>query len=178
MSTPEETRLARLAPRAIIGLEIWGDVVAAGARLAAALDGETPPVGRSTPLAHHWRLMGVEPRAWRLVGPLGGLEAKLARAETALGLEGAATDLTGSQVHLRLVGPRWREALMIGGVFDAEDPAFGQGATVATLLHQTPVRYDVFAPEGVDILVPPSFADDLADHLGAVLHRIAAMSAA
>jgi len=42
-----------------------------------------------------WRALRVEPTVWWLVGPLVGVRAIVARLETALQADGAATDLTG-----------------------------------------------------------------------------------
>jgi len=50
---------------------------------------------------------------------------------------------------------------MVGGVFDAEDPAFRPGSTAGTVLHHAGVRYDVVDDGHVHILVASIYADDL-----------------
>jgi heterotetrameric sarcosine oxidase gamma subunit len=89
-----------------------------------------------------------------------------------LGEDGAAIDLSGGFAGLEIVGPGWRELLMVGGVFDAEDPAFGPGSTAGTILHHAGVRYDVIDDDRVHILVAPSYALDLLDHLRVAASRL------
>ena len=158
-------RIERAPPRALIAVEVWSDAAAAAARLAAALGGGLPGLNRSADLAGGWRTIRVEPTVWWLSGPLDGLADRLERLEVALGDDGAATDLSGGFVVLSLAGAGWRERLMFGGVFDAEDPGFGPGSTAGTLLHHVAVRYDVRGEEKVDVHLAPSYADDLLHHL-------------
>ena len=141
-----------LPAAALIAVDAWGDTPAALARIGAALtDG--------------WRTIRVEPTVWWFSGPLPDTGSALARIVEALGEDGAATDLSGGFEQLEVSGPGWRTALMFGGVFDAEDPAFGVGATAGTLLHNTAVRYDVTRADAVEIYVAPSYAEDLLHHL-------------
>jgi heterotetrameric sarcosine oxidase gamma subunit len=169
-----ETRatVVALEPAAQIAVEIWSGLDGAAARLGRTLGGGLPDLRGSTDLAGGWRGLRVEPTVWWLVGPLAGLDAGLAAVEAALGEDGAAVDLSGGFVRLEVVGPGWRELLMIGGVFDAEDPAFGPGATAGTVLHHASVRYDVIDDRRVHILVAPSYARDLLEHLHAAAARL------
>jgi heterotetrameric sarcosine oxidase gamma subunit len=160
-----------LGPAALIAIDLWSGIDDAGARLGAAL-GALPGLLRSTDLTGGWRALRVEPTVWWLTGPLAGLDATLCAVEAALGEDGAAVDLSGGFARLEVDGPAWRELLMVGGVFDAEDPAFGPDSTAGTILHHVGVRYDVVHDRRVHILAPPSYAHDLLEHLRAAAARL------
>ena len=170
--TDARTTVEALAPAALVAVDVWGDFEAAAARLGQALGGEMPGLLRSTELAGGWRAVRVEPTLWWLAGPLDGLAAGLGALEAALGEAGAAVDLSGGVARLEVAGPGWRELLMFGGVFDAEDPAFGPGSTAGTVLYHASVRYDVIDDRRVHILVAPSYARDLLAHLRAAAARL------
>jgi heterotetrameric sarcosine oxidase gamma subunit len=161
--------VAILEPAALIAFDLWSDVDAARGRIGAALGGALPGLGRSGDLAGGWRAIRVEPSVWWLTGPLGDLDAQMARLEAAIGGDGAATDLSGGFARVAVSGDDWRAPLMIGGVLDAEDPAFGAGSTAGTILHHIGVRHDVVADRLVHIHVAPSYAADLVDHLRAAV---------
>jgi heterotetrameric sarcosine oxidase gamma subunit len=110
---------------------------------------------------------------WWLAGPLERLDETLDRTTTTLAEDGAATDMSGAFARLAIRGPHWRELLMIGGVFDAEDSRFAPGCTAGTVLHHTAVRYDVVASDQVILYVAPSYAADLLHHLRAGASRSA-----
>lgn len=148
-------------PAALIAVEIWSDPGATTARLAAALGGPLPDIGAATDLTEAWRAIRIEPTVWWLSGPLADLDDALARAAAAVAGDGAVADLSGAFERLRIAGPNWRAALMIGGVFDAESPGFTVGSTVGTILHHVAVRYDVIAEGAVHVFVAPSYAADL-----------------
>jgi heterotetrameric sarcosine oxidase gamma subunit len=157
-------------PRALIAFDLWSN--AATARIGATLGAALPGPNRSADLPGGWRAIRVEPTVWWLSGPLTDLDTCLARLESALGDDGAATDLSGGFIVLALDGPGWREALMFGGVFDAESSTFGPGSTAGTLLHHVAVRYDVRREERVDVHLAPSYAEDLLHHLRSVAPRV------
>jgi heterotetrameric sarcosine oxidase gamma subunit len=169
--TEAPTTIERLGPEALIAIDVWSRFDAASRNLGQALGGALPELLRSGGLAGGWRAVRVEPTVWWLSGPL-GLEAGLGAVEAALGGDGAAVDLSGGFARLEVAGPGWRELLMIGGVFDAEDPAFGPGSTAGTVLYHAGVRYDVVDDRRVQILVAPSYADDLLAHLRAAATRL------
>lgn len=171
--TDGPTTVEATPPAALIAFDLWSNPGAAEGRIGEALGGRLPGPGRSAALADAWRAIRVEPTVWWLAGPPETLPATVARLESALQADGAATDLTGGFARLRLVGPNWRELLMIGGVFDAESADFGPDSTVGTLLHHIGVRYDVVAEDEVHIHVAPSYADDLLRHLRAAASRLA-----
>jgi heterotetrameric sarcosine oxidase gamma subunit len=164
-SSPARTGVTRLDPCALIAVEIWSDHAACRDRLGAALSGTVPAFGGASDLPGGWRMVSVEPTVWWLRGPLGDLETGLARVEAALSADGAATDLTGGFARLGLHGPDWREILMSGGVFDAEDPGFGSGRTAGTILHHASGRIDVTGDSAAELYVIPSQAADLLDLL-------------
>jgi len=155
----------------MFAFELWSDAEAAAARIGGALGGPLPALNRSMDLSYGWRAIRVEPTVWWLSGPLADLDRQLARLEAALGEDGAAVDLSGGFVRLAVSGAAWRELLMIGGVFDAENPAFGTGATAGTLLHHAGVRYDVIAEDCVHIYLAPSYAEALLAHLRSAAAR-------
>lgn len=170
--TDAPTTVRALGPAALIAVDVWSGLDAAAARLGEALGGEMPGLLGSADLGDGWRAVRVEPTVWWLAGPPTAVEAGLAAMETALGEDGAAVDLSGGFARLEVAGPAWRELLMIGGVFDAEDFAFGAGATAGTILHHAGVRYDVVDDHRVHILVAPSFAQDLLAHLRTAAARL------
>lgn len=170
--TETPATIERLGPAALIAVDVWSRFDAACRRLVEALGGPLPGLLRAADLADGWRAVRVEPTVWWLSGPLAGLEATVGALEAALGEDGAAVDISGGFARLEVAGPRWRELLMIGGVFDAEDPAFGPGSTAGTVLYHAGVRYDVVDDRRVHVLVPPSYAHDLLHHLRATAARL------
>jgi heterotetrameric sarcosine oxidase gamma subunit len=170
--TDRRTTAAALGPLALIAVDVWSGFDEAAQRLGMALGGALPGLLGSVELPGGWRALRAEPTVWWLTGPLAALGAVLATAEAALGEDGAAIDLSGGFAGLEIVGPAWRELLMVGGVFDAEDPAFGPGSTAGTILHHADVRYDVIDDDRVHILVAPSYALDLLDHLRVAASRL------
>jgi heterotetrameric sarcosine oxidase gamma subunit len=168
------TTVETLDPAAVIAIDLWSDYDEARGRAGAALGGALPGRLGSADLTGGWRALRVEPTVWWLTGPLEGLEGAVAALEAALGEDGAAVDLTGGLIRLEVAGPGWRELLMIGGVFDAENPAFGPGSTAGTILHHVGVRYDVVDDDRVHIFVAPSYAHDLLQRLRAVAARLEA----
>jgi len=170
--TDPRANVTTLEATALIAVDVWSNLDTAAARLGDALGGSLPGLLESTDLAGGWRALRVEPTVWWLVGPLAGLEKRLGAIEAALEADGAAVDLSGGFARLAVAGAAWRELLMVGGVFDAEDPAFGSGSTAGTVLHHAGVRYDVVDDGRVHILVAPSYAHDLLAHLRAAAARL------
>jgi hypothetical protein len=66
--------------------------------------------------------------------------------------------------------------MMIGGVFDAESPAFGPDCIAGTVIHHPPVRPDVIDGKTVDAYTPPSYAAELAHHWKVAARRIAVVA--
>ncbi len=152
LQTPEPSRLLRF--------EIWSGHKATQARMAKALGGPVPGVGKSAELGA-LRLIWVEQNTWLVRTHPADADQTLATLTAALGKDGSATDMSGALRRLRISGPGWRTLLTIGGVFDAENPGFGPGSMAGTIVAHSPVRYDVISEDCVDAYTPPSYASDL-----------------
>jgi heterotetrameric sarcosine oxidase gamma subunit len=153
-----------LPSESLIQIEVWGDLAAVERRLGASL----PKAGRSATL-NAARVMWWEPKVWLVRGT----SADLA---TVLDDDGAAIDVTGAFSRLRIAGPAWRELMMVGGVFDAESPAYGPDCIAGTVIHHLPVRLDVIDGQTVDAYTPPSYAAELAHHWKVAARRIAVVA--
>jgi heterotetrameric sarcosine oxidase gamma subunit len=144
----------------LVQIEVWGDLAAVEQRLGASL----PKAGRSTTL-NGARVMWWEPKVWLVRSASADLAQVLAE-------DGATIDVAGAFTRLRITGAAWRELLMIGGVFDAESPAFAPDCIAGTVIHHLPVRLDVIDPQRVDAYTPPSYAAELAHHWEVAARRI------
>ena len=142
-------------PATLIALTLWDSVA------VIALDLPAPGYARDGP---EGRVLWWEPNTYlvRARSAEGGMA--MTRLTQTIGAAGAITDLSGAFSRFRLSGPSWRELLMIGGVFDAEAPAFGPGRVVGTILHHIAVRLDVLEDDTVEAYVPPSYAASLHGH--------------
>jgi len=156
----DRLEIAVLPSEPLTHIEVWGDVAAVERRLGAPL----PKAGQSVTLGAS-RVMWWEPKVWLVRG------ASTDWAEI-LTEDGAAIDVTGAFSRLRITGPEWRELLMIGGVFDAESPAFAPDCIAGTVIHHLPVRLDVIDAQTVDAYTPPSYAAELAHHWEVSARRI------
>jgi heterotetrameric sarcosine oxidase gamma subunit len=125
---------------------------------------ELPTAGKSITLTSA-RILWWEPKVWLVRGS----DLDLADA---LADDGAAIDISGAFTRLRITGGAWRDLLMIGGVFDAESPAFAPGCIAGTVIHHLPVRLDVVDPQTVDAYTPPSYAAELAHHWETAARRM------
>ncbi len=110
-------------------------------------------------------LLRVEPRRWWL------LDAREADLTAMIGARGAWAPIGGGLVRATLTGPGWRSLLMVAGLFDAEDPAFGTGAVAATVIHHVPVRIAVVGETSCDVYCAASYAPTLAGLWGSVIGR-------
>jgi heterotetrameric sarcosine oxidase gamma subunit len=165
------TRVELMPSAALIAFELWGGGDPGVSRIGRMLGGALPELRRSADMAGGWRAIRLEPTVWWLSGPFADLDSQFARLEAMLGDQGAATDLSGAFVCIAVAGPAWRKVLMIGGVFDAEDPTFGPGSTAGTILHRVGVRHDVVARDHVNVYVAPSYAEHLLTLLRASARR-------
>jgi heterotetrameric sarcosine oxidase gamma subunit len=162
-----------LPPAGLIELHVWGDLGRAMTRVADVLGAPLPAPGHAADVGAGWRAIRIGPARWRLAGPLEEIDARLERFDQALAPDGAAIDLSGGFARLRIVGDGWRSLLMIGGVFDAEDLAFGPGCTAATVLRHVAVRYDVVGEDTVDVWLAPSTLEDCLHGLRAAAAHLA-----
>lgn len=101
-----------------------------------------------------------EPRRWWIFAS----EADVAPLMESLGEYGAITPIGSGIALASLVGPGWREILMIGGWFDAEAPDFATGATAGTLLGHVSVRLNVVSAEQCDVYFGASYLEEMQHH--------------
>jgi heterotetrameric sarcosine oxidase gamma subunit len=147
------TTITALDPAPLHAVEIWSNPQAVAARVEAALGMALPPMGQTTE-SHALTLMRFEPTVWLAEGDVSSLV-------TLPGEDGAITAIGGSVVRVRIAGPGWREVLMEGGVFDAENAAFAPGCCAATIIDHVNVRLFVESADAVRIYVPSSYAAGL-----------------
>lgn len=133
--------------------EIWSEPTTVAARFEAAFGTGLPRMGRSVRVGD-LTLIRFEPTVWLVEGDAEPLAA-------ILGENGALTAIGGGLVRVRLSGPEWRTLLMEGGVFDAEDPAFGPGCSAATIIDHVAVRLHVESGDACLAYIPASYADGL-----------------
>lgn len=147
-------------PSRLIRFEIWSGHEATQARLAKVMGGALPGVCKSGDLGTA-RVIWIEQNTWLARTTPGDGDLTLRTLTAALGQDGSATDMSGALRRLRITGPSWRTLLTIGGVFDAENPAFAPGCMAGTIIAHAPVRFDVISADCVDAYTPPSYAPDL-----------------
>ncbi|MFM7027852.1 MAG: hypothetical protein ACKOXK_04140 [Chakrabartia sp.] len=145
-----DVKITPLAAAPLHALEIWGNAKAVATRFKKALGFALPAKGQSATGAQIV-VMRFEPNVWLVEGDVTALA-------DILGKDGALTAIGGGIERIRLSGPAWRALLMEGGVFDAEDPAFGPGATAATVIDHVNVRLHVIADDICEAYVPASFS--------------------
>jgi heterotetrameric sarcosine oxidase gamma subunit len=149
------------APEALLAVEIWDAVEAVAADLSP-LTGPLPsPCHAAGP--DDLRVLWWEPQTWLIRAPLARRDALIIALTAALAGRGAVTDLSAGFKRIRLTGPRARDLLMIGAVFDAEH-SLPTGALVGTVIHHLPVRLDAVEAEIIDAYMLPSYANDLLHH--------------
>ena len=130
-------------------LELWGDPAAAARRIAEALGHDLPRAGRA-----QGAVLRHAPTTWLVEGDVAALR-------TALGDGGALTAVGGGLVRVRLSGPGWRSLLMEGGLFDAENAAFGADSVATTLIDHVTVTLRVESESACLVYLPASHAEDL-----------------
>ncbi len=161
-----ELTVTPLPAAPLFALEIWSNPVAVAKRFKAATGFALPPMGRSDG-TEALRLIRYEPTVWLVEGDVTALP-------DVLGDDGTVTAIGGGIVRVRLSGPRWRELLMEGGVFDAENAGFALGCSAATIIDHVAVRLHVINEDNCIAYVPLSFSTGLlhfwqlaAEHLAA-----------
>lgn len=148
-----DVTISPLPPAPLHALEIWSHAQAVAKRFEAAVGFALPPMGQSAGNAAI-QLIRFEPTVWLVEGDVTGLESLL-------GDDGALTAIGGGIVRIALSGTGWRRLLMEGGVFDAENPAFGPGCSAATIIDHVNVRLHVTGESQCTAYVPSSYAHDL-----------------
>lgn len=131
-------------------LEIWSNPTAVANRFKAAAGFALPPIGRSDG-SSVLCLIRYEPTVWLVEGDASALPVILAE-------DGALTAIGGGVVRVSLSGKGWRTLLMEGGVFDAENPAFGPGCSAATIIEHVVVRLHVLRNDACDAYIPASYS--------------------
>lgn len=148
-----EVTITALPQAPLHALEIWANGASVAARIKAQAGLNLPTLGRSAENAA-LRLIRVEPTVWLAEGDVAPLEALIQD-------DGALTAIGGGVVKVLLEGPGWRRLLMEGGVFDAEDPAFGPGCSATTIIDHVNVRLHVKSETCCEAWVPASYAHDM-----------------
>lgn len=137
----------------LYAFEIWGNAVAVAERFEAVMDFALPPMGRSNG-CDTTLLIRYELTVWLVEGDVSKLSDILAD-------DGALTQIGGGVVRVQLSGKRWRTLLMESGVFDAENPAFAQGCSAATVIDHVNVRLHVLSENSCLAYVPLSYSQGL-----------------
>lgn len=130
-------------------LELWGDPKPAAKRIAKVLGHDLPRAGRA-----EGQVLRSGPATWLVEGDDAALAA-------ALGDDGALTPVGGGLVRVRLSGPAWRNLLMEGSLFDAEDPEFAPSCVATALIEHVTVTLRVESADACLVYVPASHAADL-----------------
>ena len=146
--------------KALLRLELWGDLAAVSTRFEAVFGGALPAASRALSVGD-LRVIWREPLAFMIAAPLASLQDVSARLTEVAAQDGAVTDISGAAVCCALTGPDWRVLLTQGGVFDAEDPAFAPGCVAGTVVEHINIRIDVVSETQADVYVAPSYAQDL-----------------
>jgi heterotetrameric sarcosine oxidase gamma subunit len=148
-----DVTISTLPAAPLHALEIWSNATAVAKQFETATGFALPAMGRSAG-SDALRLIRYEPTVWLVEGDASAVPA-------ILGDDGALTAIGGGIVRVRLSGEGWRTLLMEGGVFDAENPAFGPGCSAATIIDHVAVRLHVVSDEACDVYVPASFSAGL-----------------
>jgi len=144
-----EVTLNPIIGRALLRLIDWS--------LDAAPAANRPSVGDVLMLGDV-RIAGIEPGQWLVSCPL---EAAASAAQLFAGADTAIVDISGSLTGVRIEGAGWRDLLMIGGVFDAEDRAFTTGRVARTVMHHAPLLIDVAGDDAAEAWIPASYAGEV-----------------
>jgi heterotetrameric sarcosine oxidase gamma subunit len=153
VTVTDRLTVSETQPTRLVRIEAFALDAAFAETFAAAVGAPVPAVGRVTD-GPCGPVIWAEPRAFLASGDAAGLATSLAAVA-------AVSDVSGAWRRIDLAGPGWRERLMIDGLFDAENPAFGTGCVAATVLHHAPVMLCPTADDAVSVYVAPSFAADL-----------------
>ncbi len=145
-----DVTITQLPAAPIHAVEIWSNPADVARRFEAVKGFALPAMGRGAG-TDQFSLIRFEPTVWLVDGDV-------AQLGDILGDDGAVTAIGGGLVRFRLTGTDWRALLMEGGVFNAEDPAFGPGCSAATVIDHVNVRLYVRSFYVCDAYVPLSFS--------------------
>jgi heterotetrameric sarcosine oxidase gamma subunit len=154
--------------QAMFRLALWDD----GAREAveAALGARLPPPCRATS-GGVLRLLWLESGHWLVTCPAASADAVEDRVEAALADTGTIVEVSAALAGRQLHGTGWRDLLMIGGVFDAEDPGFAPGCVARTVMHHASLLIDVVTDTHANAYVPASHAAEFFGFWEAAIRR-------
>lgn len=148
-----DVTITALPPAPLHVFEIWDNPAAVAKRFKEVCGFDLPNMGRSGG-SDALRLIRFEPTVWLVEGDAQTLAGILAD-------DGAVTAIGGGIVRVRLSGSGWRTLLMEGGVFDAENPNFASGCSVATIIDHVNVRLHVVDETTCVAYVPLSYSQGL-----------------
>ena len=154
-ATVTDLTLAAIEGQTLFRLALWND--AASQRIGAGLGTTLPGPCRATTIAG-LRWLWLELGHWLCTCATADAEAQRERLETLVGSDGSLVEVGAALVGRRVTGSGWRALLMIGGVFDAEDPGFGPGSVARTTMHHCPLLIDVITEDCIHAYVPTSYA--------------------
>ncbi|MEY2884202.1 MAG: Sarcosine oxidase, gamma subunit family [Pseudomonadota bacterium] len=163
-----ELSLSPITGQTLFRLALWNP--AARSRLGAGLGADLPGPCRAITTGAQ-RLLWLEQDHWLVA--CATTEAATVQAQMAglIGSDGTIVEVGAALVGHSLSGGDWRGLLMVGGVFDAEDPGFGPGSVARTVMHHSPLLLDVIAADHVNAYVPASYAGEFFDYWRAEIVR-------
>ena len=163
--------LATIAGQALFRMALWNN--AAGARISAGLGAALPEPCRAV-VVGGLRISWLEDAHWLIACADDATDTVRGRIEALVGSDGTLVEVGGALAGRSITGPGWREFLMIGGVFDFEDPGFGPGSVARTVMHHSALLIDVIAADCVHAYVPASHAEDFFGFWDAEIARMQA----
>jgi len=128
-----------MPPPAMVSVDLWDEF--------------TPNFGGLT-------AMRAEPRRWWVIADDDQLEA----LKVQLADHGSLTLINGGLMRASLIDAGWREALMVGGWFNAEDAAFAVGCCAGTLIGHVSVRMHVVSDTQCDVYFASSYRGAMEHH--------------
>jgi heterotetrameric sarcosine oxidase gamma subunit len=152
-----DVSLAAISGQTLFRLALWDD--GARARIDTGLGVPLPEPCRAVS-AQSLRISWLEDGHWLIACGDDAADRVLGQLETLVGSDGTLVEVGAALAGRSITGASWREFLMIGGVFDAEDPGFGAGSVARTVMHHSALLIDVIAADRVHAYVPASHAED------------------
>ena len=148
--------LTPITGQTLFRLALWDD--AAKARIGAGLGAALPGPCRAISVAGQ-RWLWLEAGHWLISCADAEASAVRHQIEALVDGDGALVDVGAALNGRCITGNGWRELLMIGGVFDAEDPGFGPGSVARTVMHHSALLVDVIAADRIHAYVSASYAE-------------------